>query len=40
MRQYLIWVNTNSEVDKVAGEAFDRVDQARDNRVLPAVPHG
>lgn len=40
MRQYLIWVNTNSDVDKVAGEAFDRVDQARDNRVLPAVPHG
>ena len=40
MRQYLIWVNTNSEIDKVAGEAFDRVDQARDNRVLPAVPHG
>ena len=40
MRQYLIWVNTNSDVDKVAGEAFDRADQARDNRVLPAVPHG
>jgi hypothetical protein len=40
IRQYLIWVNTNSDLDKVAGEAFDRVDQARDNRVYPAVPHG
>jgi hypothetical protein len=40
IRQYLIWVNTNSHLDRVAGEAFDRVDQARDNRVYPAVPHG
>lgn len=40
IRQYLLWVNTSSEIDKVAGEAFDRVDQARDNRVLPTVPHG
>jgi hypothetical protein len=40
MRQFLIWVNTNDRLDEVAGEAFDRVDQGRDNRVYPGVPHG
>jgi hypothetical protein len=38
IRQYLIWVETNKELNRIAGEAFDRADQARDNRVYPAVP--
>jgi hypothetical protein len=38
IRQFLLWVNTNERLDEVAGEAFDRADQARDNRALPAVP--
>jgi hypothetical protein len=39
IRQFLLWVGTNEKLDHVAGEAFDRADQARDNRVYPAVPH-
>jgi len=39
IRQYMLWVNTNERLDQVAGEAFDRADQARDNRAYPAVPH-
>jgi hypothetical protein len=38
IRQFLLWVNTNERLDQVAGEAFDRADQARDNRAIPAVP--
>jgi hypothetical protein len=38
VREFLLWVNTNERLDQVAGEAFDRADQARDNRALPAVP--
>jgi hypothetical protein len=39
IRQFLLWVNTDEKLNQVAGEAFDRADQARDNRVYPAVPH-
>jgi hypothetical protein len=38
IRQFLLWVNTNERLDQVAGEAFDRADQARDNRAIPAIP--
>ena len=38
IRQFLLWVNTNERLDEVAGEAFDRADQARDNRAIPAIP--
>jgi hypothetical protein len=37
VREFLLWVNTNERLDQVAGEAFDRADQARDNRAYPAV---
>jgi hypothetical protein len=37
VRDFLLWVNTNERLDQVAGEAFDRADQARDNRAYPAV---
>jgi hypothetical protein len=37
IRQFLIWVETDDTVDLIAGEAVDRADQARDNRVPPPV---
>ena len=32
IRQFLLWMETNDQVDQVAGDAFERADQARDNR--------
>jgi hypothetical protein len=38
LRQFVIWVETDDTVDLIAGEAVDRADQARDNRVPPPIP--
>ena len=32
IRQFLLWMETSDRVDDVAGDAFERADQARDNR--------
>ena len=42
IRQFLLWMETNDQVDQVAGDAFERADQARDNRDedLPVTAYG